>query len=124
MSHQYANAKYMTIAEHIAQRLRAGDFLAGEPFYSRDELARAYHISPGTARAILRVLENRGVIACRKGKRPVPADFMAGIDTLPVCRPVFWRDSCMAETPEYDYLAYCARNILTRQNSSKKTHTT
>ena len=122
MSHQYANAKYMTIAEHIAQRLRAGDFLTGEPFYSRDELARAYHISPGTARAILRVLEDRGVIACRKGKRPVPAGFMTGISMLPVCRPVFCRDSRMAETSEYDYLAYCARNILMRQKSSLLEH--
>ena len=76
MSCRYTNAKYMTIAELITRRLRAGKFSGEEPFYSRDELARAYHISPGTARAILRVLENRGVIACRKGKRPVPADFM------------------------------------------------
>ncbi len=122
MSYRYPNAKYMTIAEHIAQRLRAGDFQDGEPFYSRDELARAYHISPGTARAIFRVLEDRGIIACRKGKRPVPAGFATGIGPLPVCHPVFCRDSCMAETPEYDYLAYCARNILKGQQSALREH--
>ena len=117
MSYRYSNAKYMTIAEHVARRLRAGEFLDGEPFYSRDELARAYNISPGTARAVLRVLEDRGVIACRKGKRPVPADIMADFDTAPVCRPVFLRDSFTAETPEYDYLAYCVRNILMRRKT-------
>ena len=119
MSHHYQNAKYMTIAEVIARRLRAGEFQNEEQFYSRDELARAYHMSPGTARAVLRVLEDRGVIECRKGKRPVPAD--AGIieenSAPPICRPVFVRDSCTAETPEYDYLLYCARNILLRRKT-------
>lgn len=117
MSYRYSNAKYMTIAEHIARRLRAGEFLGGEQFYSRDELARAYHISPGTARAVLRVLEDRGIIACRKGKRPVPLGVIPGPQAHFVCRPVFFRDSCTAETPEYDYLAYCARNILMRQGT-------
>lgn len=117
MSYRYSNAKYMTIAEHIARRLRAGEFLGGEPFYSRDELARAYHISPGTARAVLRVLEDRGIIACRKGKRPIPVGVIPGIQAHPVCRPVFFRDPYTAETPEYDYLAYCARNILMRQET-------
>ena len=115
MSCRYSNAKYMTIAEIIARRLRAGDFQNEEQFYSRDELARAYHISPGTARAVLRVLEDRGVIACRKGKRPVPSGAIAGIGVPPACLPVFVRDSCTAETPEYDYLLYCARNLLLRQ---------
>ncbi len=109
---RYANAKYMTIAELITRRLRAGEFQGEEQFYSRDELARAYHISPGTARAVLRVLEDRGVIACRKGKRPIPADVIADLNSPPTCRPVFFRDSVTAETPEYDYLAYCMRNIL------------
>ena len=121
MPHQYPNAKYMTIAEHIAQRIRAGEFQVGERFYSRDELARAYHISPGTARSVLHVLEDRGVIACRKGKRPVPADAMSGI-CVPVCRPVFCRDSFTAETPEYDYLAYCMRNILMRRQIRLREH--
>ena len=112
MSCRYSNAKYMTIAELITRRLRAGDFSGEEQFYSRDELARAYHISPGTARAVLRVLEDRGIIACRKGKRPVPADVNAGFSAPPVCHPVFFRDSFMAETPEYDYLTYCVRNIM------------
>ncbi|MBO7089940.1 MAG: GntR family transcriptional regulator, partial [Lentisphaeria bacterium] len=115
MSCRYTNAKYMTIAEQITRRIRSGEFLTKEPFYSRDELARAYNISPGTARAVVRVLEDRGIIACRKGKRPVPADVIAGLDTIPVCKPVFFRDAFMAETPEYDYLAYCARNILMRR---------
>ena len=122
MSCRYSNAKYMTIAEVIARRLRAGDFQNGEQFYSRDELARAYHISPGTARAVVRVLEDRGIIACRKGKRPVPADVMDGIGTSPVCRPVFFRDSRMAETPEYDFLAYCTRNILTPRKIGLREH--
>ena len=112
MSCRYSNAKYMMIAEVIARKLRAGDFQNGKQFYSRDELARAYHISPGTARAVVRVLEDRGVIACRRGKRPVPADILYGSGAPPVCRPVFFRDSCTAETPEYDFLAYCTRNIL------------
>ena len=122
MPHHYPNAKYMTIAEVIARRLRAGEFQNGEQFFSRDELARAYHISPGTARAVLRVLEDRGVIACRKGKRPVPAGIPAGIEAAPVCRPVFVRDSYTAETPEYDYLLYCARNILLRQKTGLREH--
>lgn len=115
MSCRYTNAKYMTIAERITRRIRSGEFLTKEPFYSRDELARAYNISPGTARAVVRVLEDRGIIACRKGKRPVPADVMADLDMTPACKPVFFRDAFTAETPEYDYLAYCMRNILMRR---------
>ena len=118
MSCRYSNAKYMTIAEVVARRLRSGEFQSGDRFYSRDELARAYHISPGTARAVLRELESRGVIACRRGKRPIPsAGAMAGFDACPLCRPVFFRDSRTAETPEYDYLAFCVRNILGRQKN-------
>ena len=49
MTCRYSNAKYMTIAEIIARRLRAGEFLNEKVFYSRDELAKAYHIAPGTA---------------------------------------------------------------------------
>ncbi len=122
MSCRYTNAKYMTIAELITRRLRAGEFSGEEPFYSRDELARAYHVSPGTARAVLRVLEDRGVIACRKGKRSVPADVMAGFHAPPICRPIFCRDSFMAETPEYDYLAYCVRNIMMRWQICLREH--
>ncbi len=122
MSCRYANAKYMTIAELITRRLRAGEFQGEEQFYSRDELARAYHISPGTARAVLRVLEDRRVIACRKGKRPVPADALADLNASPACRPVFFRDSLTAETPEYDYLAYCMRNILMSGKVSLREH--
>ena len=96
MPYRYSNAKYMTIAEHVAKRLRAGEFQDGEQFYSRDELARAYNISPGTARAVFRVLEDRGIIACRKGKRPVPADVMMYFDTPPTCNPVFFRDAFTA----------------------------
>ena len=118
MSCRYTNAKYMTIAEQITRRIRSGEFLSKEPFYSRDELARAYNISPGTARAVVRVLEDRGIIACRKGKRPVPADVMADLDMTPVCKPVFFRDAFTAETPEYDYLAYCVRNILMRRKTA------
>ena len=117
MSCRYSNAKYMTIAEIIARRLRAGEFLNNEVFYSRDELARAYHISPGTAGAVLHVLEDRGVIACRKGKRPVPAGLPMEETALSVCRPVFFRDSWTAETPEYDFLVYCVRNLLLRRKS-------
>ena len=115
MSCRYTNAKYMTIAEQITRRIRSGEFLTKEPFYSRDELARAYNISPGTARAVVRVLEDRGIIACRKGKRPVPADVVAELDMTLACKPVFFRDAFTAETPEYDYLAYCMRNILMRR---------
>ena len=114
MSCRYTNAKYMTIAERIMRRIRSGEFSTKEPFYSRDELARAYNISPGTARAVVRVLKDRGIIACRKGKRPVPADVMADLDMPPICKPVFFRDVFTAETPEYDYLTYCVRNILMR----------
>ena len=118
MSCRYTNAKYMTIAERITRRIRSGEFSTKEPFYSRDELARAYNISPGTARAVVRVLEDRGIIACRKGKRPVPADVMADLDMIPICKPVFFRDVFTAETPEYDYLSYCVRNILMRGKTS------
>ena len=114
MACRYSNAKYMMIADIVARRIRAGEFQAAGQFYSRDELARAYHISPGTARAVLHVLEDRGVILCRKGKRPVPAVMDPEKDTFPVCRPVFFRDSHTAETAEYDYIVYCARNILMR----------
>ena len=118
MSCRYSNAKYMTIAEVVARRLRSGEFQSGDRFYSRNELARAYHISPGTARAVLRELESRGVIACRKGKRSIlAAGILAGFEACPVCRPVFFRDSRTAETPEYDYLAFFARNILARQKN-------
>ena len=122
MPYRYANAKYMTIAEQITKRLRAGEFSGEERFYSRDELARAYHISPGTARAVLRVLEDRGVIACRKGKRPLPADVMPDDFMSPVCRPIFFRDPFVADTPEYDYLAYCVRNILMQRRISLLEH--
>ena len=122
MSCRYTNAKYMTIAELITRRLRAGEFSEEGQFYSRDELARAYHVSPGTARAVLRVLEDRGVIACRRGKRPVPTDVPTGFGAMPVCNPVFFRDSLTAETPEYDYLAYCMRNILMRRQIHLREH--
>ena len=59
---RYTNAKYMTIADLITKRLRAGEFSSEGRFYSRDELAQAYHVSPGTARSVLRILENRGII--------------------------------------------------------------
>ena len=124
MSGRYFNAKYMMIAEVIARRLRAGDFPVDGPFYSRDELAREYHISPGTARSVLRVLEDRGVIACRRGKRPVPACVPAEQAVQSILRPVFYRDSCIAETPEYDYLAYCARNLLMRRKSELRERNT
>jgi hypothetical protein len=114
----------MMIAEIIARRLRAGDFPADGQFYSRDELARAYHISPGTARSVLRVLEDRGVIACRKGKRPVPACIPAEKSEQTVCRPVFYRDTYTAETPEYDFLTYCVRNLLLRRKSHLHEHNT
>ena len=117
MSCRYSNAKYMMIAEIITRRLRAGDFLGDGQFYSRDELARAYHISPGTARSVLRVLEDRGVIACRKGKRPVPSCVPAEQSARSVCRPVFYRDTYSAETPEYDFLAYYVRNLLLHRKS-------
>lgn len=117
MSCRYSNAKYMTIAELVARRIRAGEFQSAEQFYSRDELARAYHISPGTARAVLHVLEDRGVIACRKGKRSVLAGIGMEKACSPVCNPFFFRDSLTAETPEYDYLAYCARNIFMQRKA-------
>ncbi|MBP5585757.1 MAG: GntR family transcriptional regulator [Lentisphaeria bacterium] len=123
MSCRYANAKYMTIADLITKRLRAGEFSADGRFYSRDELARAYHISPGTARSVFRILEDRGVIACRKGKRPLPADVMPENYTSPVCNPIFFRDSLTAETPEYDYLVYCVRNMLMRRKLNLREHT-
>ena len=103
---RYTNAKYMTIADLITKRLRAGEFSAEGRFYSRDELAQAYHVSPGTARSVLRILEDRGVVMCRKGKRPLPAGVMPDNHTLPVYSPIFFRDSLTAETPEYDYLTY------------------
>jgi len=124
MSCRYANAKYMTIADLITKRLRAGEFSVEGRFYSRDELARAYHISPGTARSVLRILEDRGIITCRKGKRSLPADVMPDSHTSPAYSPIFFRDSLTAETPEYDYLSYCVRNILMRRKSSLREHNT
>ena len=115
MACRYFNAKYMTIAEIITRKLRAGEFLGDGPFYSRDELAREYHISPGTARAVMHELEGRGVIACRKGKRSVSACFAGEDASSSTCRPVLFRDSYTAETPEYDYLVYCVRNLLMRR---------
>ena len=123
MSCRYSNAKYMTIAEIIAQQLRSGEFLSNKFFYSRDELARAYHIAPGTAQAVLHELEDRGMITCRKGRRSVPTDiFPVEQAELPVCRPVFFRDSWTAETPEYDFLTYCVRNLLMRRKSELREH--
>jgi hypothetical protein len=121
---RYANAKYMTIADLITKRLRAGEFSAEGRFYSRDELAQAYHVSPGTARSVLRILEDRGVITCRKGKRSLPADVMPDNHTSPAYSPVFFRDSLTAETPEYDYLMHCMRNLLMRQKISLREHNT
>ena len=121
---RYANAKYMTIADVITKRLRAGEFSVEGRFYSRDELAQAYHISPGTARSVLRILEDRGIITCRKGKRPLPADVMPDNHTSPACNPIFFRESLTAETPEYDYLTYCMRNILMRRKNSLLEHDT
>ena len=121
---RYANAKYMTIADLITKRLRAGEFSAEGRFYSRDELAQAYHVSPGTARSVLRILEDRGVVMCRKGKRPLPAGIMPDNHTSPVYCPIFFRDSLTAETPEYDYLTYCVRNILMRRKISLREHDT
>ena len=117
MTCRYSNAKYMTIAEIITRRLRSGEFLNNKNFYSRDELARAYHIAPGTAQAVLHELEDRGVIACRKGRRSVPSGVLLEQDVPAVCSPVFFRDSWTAESPEYDFLTYCVRNLLLRRKS-------
>ena len=117
MSYRYANAKYMTIAEQIVERFRAGEFQSDGPFYSRDELAKAYHIAQGTATSVLKILEDRNIISCRKGKRAVLTNPMA-LDPIPEpCRPVFYRSAATAETPEYDYIAYCARNLARRERS-------
>ena len=118
MSNRYNNAKYMTIAETIIHKLQAGEFQALGHFYSRDELAQAYNISPGTARAVLRALEEQGVIECRKGKRPVPVCGLIRHDIPFPYRAVFFRDSFTAETSEYDYIIYCAKNILMHQKES------
>ena len=117
MSCRYANAKYMTIAERIVERFRAGEFQSDGQFYSRDELAKAYHIAQGTATSVLKILEDRNIISCRKGKRAVLTGQMT-LDSLPEpCRPVFYRSAATAETPEYDYIAYCARNLARRERS-------
>ena len=114
---RYANAKYMTIAEQIVERFRAGEFQSDGQFYSRDELAKAYHIAQGTATSVLKILEDRRIISCRKGKRAVVTGQMT-LDPLPEpCRPVFYRPAATAETPEYDYIAYCARNLAHRERS-------
>ena len=114
---RYANAKYMTIAERIVERFRAGEFQSDGQFYSRDELAKAYHIAQGTATSVLKVLEDRNIISCRKGKRAVLTSQMT-LDPIPeACRPVFYRPAATAETPEYDYIAYCARNLARRERS-------
>ena len=123
MSSRYSNAKYMTIAEIIAQRLRSGEFLNNKIFYSRDELARAYHIAPGTAQSVLHELKDRGMIACQKGRRSVPSGVFSAEQTeSSVCRPIFFRDSWTAETPEYDFLVYCVRNLLMRRKSELREH--
>ena len=117
MSCRYANAKYMTIAERIVERFRAGEFQSDGQFYSRDELAKAYHIAQGTATSVLKVLEDRNIISCRKGKRAILTGQMI-LDPIPEpCRPVFYRSAVTAETPEYDYIAYCARNLARRERS-------
>ena len=117
MPSRYANAKYMTIAERIVERFRAGEFQTDGQFYSRDELAKAYHIAQGTATSVLKILEDRNIISCRKGKRAVLSSPMK-LDPIPEpCRPVFYRPAATAETPEYDYIAYCARNLARRERS-------
>ena len=117
MSYRYANAKYMTIAERIVERFRAGEFQPDGQFYSRDELAKAYHIAQGTATSVLKILEDRNIISCRKGKRAVLASPVT-LDPIPEpCRPVFYRSAATAETPEYDYIAYCARNLARLERS-------
>ena len=117
MSYRYANAKYMTIAEQIVERFRAGEFQSDRPFYSRDELAKTYHIAQGTATSVLKILEDRNIISCRKGKRAVLASPLT-LDPIPEpCKPVFYRPAATAETPEYDFIAYCARNLARRERS-------
>ena len=118
MSCRYANAKYMTIAERIVERFRAGEFQSDGQFYSRDELAKAYHIAQGTATSVLKILEDRNIISCRKGKRAVLTGSPMTLEPIPEpCRPVFYRSAATAETPEYDYIAYCARNLARRERS-------
>ena len=82
MACRYTNAKYMTIAERIVERFRAGEFHSDGRFYSRDELAKAYHISPGTATSVLKILEDRNIIECRRGKRPMLASPLT-LDSAP-----------------------------------------
>ena len=114
---RYANAKYMTIAERIVERFRAGEFQSDESFYSRDELAKEYHIAQGTATSVLKILEDRNIISCRKGKRAVLASPLTLEPASDPCRPVFCRPAATAETPEYDYIAYCARNLARRERT-------
>ena len=114
---RYANAKYMTIAERIVERFRAGEFQSDGSFYSRDELAKEYHIAQGTATSVLKILEDRNIISCRKGKRAVLASPLTLEPVPDPCRPVFYRPATTAETPEYDYIAYCARNLARRERT-------
>ncbi len=65
----YENARFRQIAREIEDEIRFGRFRDGDCFYSRKELVRKYHVANLTAFHIMKLLEERGFIICRRGRR-------------------------------------------------------
>lgn len=65
----YQNARYRMIAWELEHKIRSGEFATQKFFFTRNELARQYQISPVTAFRILKTLEQEHLIQCKQGTR-------------------------------------------------------
>lgn len=59
---------YQKMAEHLAQRITAGDLAPNTPLPAERRLAEDYGVSIGTARHAMRVLRSRGLVVTLRCK--------------------------------------------------------
>lgn len=71
-------AKYLTIQDDLARRIRSDEFAAGAPLPSQAEMSKEYGVTLMTLRQALRRLEDEEVIVAEPGRgtfvRATPAD--------------------------------------------------
>ncbi|MFD2420035.1 winged helix-turn-helix domain-containing protein [Amycolatopsis pigmentata] len=59
---------YQKMAEHLAQRIAAGDLPPNTPLPAERRLAKSYGVSLGTARHATRILRSRGLVVTLRCK--------------------------------------------------------
>ena len=60
-------AKYVDIANWIAQKIHSGELLPGDRIWSEKELIAMFQVSRQTVREGIRLLVNKGLVESRQG---------------------------------------------------------